>query len=677
MISFQKYFENKVEELIKDSKEQTFFVFRGFNVEQVKYLINHKYSILNDTMLLENGFLNLAVLENNKKKMNKKLLLAENNVIGFYEELIALLSVVKDLSISFDGNVVIVNNNLFSNAVPSCITYNQASEFFDYIQSDRNYEKMEMELVGKYYSDVMIINSNNILLYPNNVHRDLNLKIIDFFDTKSYVPGKYNDGDEVLIGTDKDYLNRLAIMNDKVNSLNIRKDKVNKKGDANSLQTVLECLKIPYSIREEDIGASEFEYDDNQFRPYLKKYWGMNAEFRQLDFYCDPNTSKEVKKYSQGSLVSEIIEQCELAQDEEEFRDVFITAPTGAGKSLLFQLPAIYIAERYTLITIVISPLIALMNDQVAQLENDRGAKIATCINSSISYEERQQRINEIREGKKSIVYLAPELLLATGFQTLLGERKIGLLVIDEVHTVTSWGRDFRSDYWFLGDFLKSVKKNGYNFPVLCLTATAVYTGVDDVVNDTIAELDLNNPILHLGNVKRKNIKFDINYREKNEYSEKLEIIKKRLVLNKVRECVKKNEKVLVYCPYQMHVDSIYIELSSDEKRVIRRYYGQLWKQEKNITEKEYREGKILALICTKAFGMGVNRNDIKHIVHFAPTGSLSDYVQEIGRAARDESMEGIAHIDFFFWGYEICSFSIWYVRNETVSAEVNFEENC
>ena len=76
-------------------------------------------------------------------------------------------------------------------------------------------------------------------------------------------------------------------------------------------------------------------------------------------------------------------------------------------------------------------------------------------------------------------------------------------------------GRDFRSDYWFLGDFLKSVKKNGYAFPVLCLTATAVYTGVDDVVNDTIAELDLNNPILHLGNVKRKNIRFDICCRQK------------------------------------------------------------------------------------------------------------------------------------------------------------------
>ena len=123
----------------------------------------------------------------------------------------------------------------------------------------------------------------------------------------------------------------------------------------------MECLKIPYSITEVDLKAPEFEYDDSQFQSYLKKYWGPNAEFRQLEFYCDPSTSKEIKVYSQGSLVSEIVEQCELAQDGDDFRDIFITAPTGAGKSLLFQLPAIYISEKYDLVTIVISPLITFI----------------------------------------------------------------------------------------------------------------------------------------------------------------------------------------------------------------------------------------------------------------------------------------------------------------------------
>lgn len=109
MISFQKYFENRVEELIRNSGNQTFFVFRGFEIEQIQYLISHPNSILNDTTLLRDGFLDLSIVENSKKKMNRKLLLTEESVIGFYEELIALLSVVKDLSASFDGKVVIVN----------------------------------------------------------------------------------------------------------------------------------------------------------------------------------------------------------------------------------------------------------------------------------------------------------------------------------------------------------------------------------------------------------------------------------------------------------------------------------------------------------------------------------------------------------------------------------------
>lgn len=648
MITFQRYFENKVDELIQNSKEQTFFVFRGFGIEQMKYLINHPNSILRDSRLISNNFLDLNVLEQSKKKMNKELILSESSIVGFYEELIGLVSIIKDITASFDGKVVIVNNNLFKRAVPSCLAYKEVSTFFDYMQSDRISEQEEMELIGKYYSDALILNEENTLLFPINVHKDMELHMLDFFKNNSNSSTTYCYDKDVLLGTDKDYLFRLAIVRGLTEEVNIKKDISAKNGDLMSIQAVLDCLEIPYSLAEIDFRAPQYEYDDCQFIPYLKKYWGNNAEFRELEFYNNPSISKNIKKISQGSLVAEIVEQCEMANDKDEFRDIFITAPTGAGKSLLFQLPALYIAEKYELVTIVISPLIALMNDQVAQLEKERSVQIATCINSSISFEERQYRIDEIRSGKNSIVYLAPELLLATGLQTLLGDRKIGLLVIDEAHTVTAWGRDFRSDYWFLGDFLKSIKKSGENFPVLCLTATAVYTGNDDVVNDTIAELDLNNPILHLGSVKRKNISFDIQCKEKEDNGEKLETIKKKLLLEKLRMYVRMGERTLAYCPYKIHVDSIYSELSKEETRIIRRYYGQLKKQEKNITEDEYRAGKILALVCTKAFGMGVDRSDIKHIIHFAPTGNLSDYVQEIGRAARNPQIEGVAHMDFF-----------------------------
>lgn len=206
--------------------------------------------------------------------------------------------------------------------------------------------------------------------------------------------------------------------------------------------------------------------------------------------------------------------------------------------AILFQLPALYLAEKYNLVTIVVSPLIALMNDQVDQLQRERGISIAACINSTMTIEERLYAMEQVRTGHKSLLYMAPELLLSTNLQAFLGGRQVGLVVIDEAHTVTSWGRDFRSDYWFLGDFLKKAKRNGLSFPVLCLTATAVYSGEDDVVNDTINELGLERTIIHLGNVRRSNIIFDICRHDKDKLSTKVETAKMDLTLQRMREYV-------------------------------------------------------------------------------------------------------------------------------------------
>lgn len=646
---FQDFFEKQVNKLIGKSKK-TFYVFRGFSFNQIKYLINHKCSILNKPSIIENNYLNLEKIEECKKELCKNLMLSNNSLLGIYEEIIAILSVVKDIKAIFDGDIVIVNNSLFNNAVPNCLTQKQALSLFEYMQSEKNEENNETDILLRYYSDALILNREKSLIVPINIHKDLKLPVIDLFDDVPLVTYSDCTGEEVLIGTEKDYLYRLSIVADENtnNFVSYKADFFKNADEIKSLQKALVNLHIKYSLEKIDSKAPNLKYEDKTFLTYLKKYWGKDAEFRNIKFYKNPLDSKETVICSQGSLISEIIDQCEKANNGEDFRDVFITAPTGAGKSLLFQLPSLYISERYKLVTIIISPLIALMNDQVSKLEKENNINIATCINSSISFEERQKRYEEIRNGKKSIVYLAPELLLSSGIKALLGERRVGLIVIDEAHTVTSWGRDFRSDYWFLGDFLKAIKKNGEKFPVLCLTATAVYTGNDDVVNDTIKELDLDNPILHLGSVKRENIKFDIVCRNKDDYKEKLETIKKRLVLEKLRDYVNKNEKSLVYCPYTTQVDAIYNDFSKNEKIVIRKYYSKLQNQAKKITESEYRDGKILGLICTKAFGMGIDRKDIKHIVHFAPTGNLSDYVQEIGRAARDENMFGIAHMDFF-----------------------------
>ena len=157
----------------------------------------------------------------------------------------------------------------------------------------------------------------------------------------------------------------------------------------------------------------------------LQKYWGNAAQFRPLLFYKDPDRSQETEIITQGQIIAEIVDQCEAAQDGDIFSNIFITAPTGSGKSILFQIPAIYLAEKYNLVTIVVSPLIALMNDQVDQLQRERGISIAACINSSMSIEERSDVIDQIHAGKKSLLYLAPELLLTTHLQSFLGGRQV------------------------------------------------------------------------------------------------------------------------------------------------------------------------------------------------------------------------------------------------------------
>src|SRR5690606_18862515 len=159
------------------------------------------------------------------------------------------------------------------------------------------------------------------------------------------------------------------------------------------------------------------------------------------------------------------------------------------GKSLLFQIPAIHLMRQYKAVTIVITPLIALMNDQVEQLTNERDVEGVTFINSDITPNEKEKRISKIKNGEISILYISPEFFLANSIESIIGsERKIGLLVVDEAHLVTTWGRDFRADYWFIGGYIERIRKEN-KFPILCLTATAVYMGTEDMVNDTLESM--------------------------------------------------------------------------------------------------------------------------------------------------------------------------------------------
>lgn len=393
-------------------------------------------------------------------------------------------------------------------------------------------------------------------------------------------------------------------------------------------------LPAPKSFREEE------------FTAILKRHWGCSASFRPLRFYADAEHSGETATISQGELIAQISEQAEAALSGRHCRNVFITAPTGSGKSILFQIPAIYLAERYSALSIVVTPLIALMKDQLDSLENERGVTIATYINSTITAEERQKRLEQIRNGEKSLLYLSPELLLSMPIENLINSRRLGLFVVDEAHTVTSWGKDFRSDYWFLGSYLSSLKRMGHNFPVLCLTATAVCGGREDVVGETIESLNIENPLIYLGSVKRENIVFDINSIEK-QSDRKTAQSKLELACEYIEQCVRMGEKTLVYTPYTTQVNELYEALPAEVRRAVGRYHGKMTAAERTQSQNEFRDSTHIVMLATKAFGMGVDLSDIKNVYHYAPTGSLADYVQEIGRAGRG-NITACAKADYF-----------------------------
>lgn len=380
----------------------------------------------------------------------------------------------------------------------------------------------------------------------------------------------------------------------------------------------------------------------NETVKLLKRYWGEAAAFRQIKVYKNPGENSNVVSISQGQVVDLIIDEYNKCKDNKTIPDdIFITAPTGSGKSLLFQLPAFYVSEQGD-VTIVVSPLIALMKDQVFAIKRDRGFDNVAYLNSELNLIDRDRIINQCKDGDIDILYMSPELLLSYDISYFIGERRLGLMVIDEAHLITTWGRDFRVDYWHLGNHINKIRKyRELRFPIVALTATAIYGGPNDMVVDSMGSLYMHNPHLFLGQVKRDNIRFVINnykpfekgYR-KNKTEQTVEFIK---------AANENHLKTVVYAPYTRHVRDIIDQVQN----IAVPYYGTLNAEEKDYAYNRFKANDKLVMVCTKAFGMGVDIPDIQVIYHHAPSGLLPDYVQEVGRVARDQNMTGFAALNY------------------------------
>ena len=386
---------------------------------------------------------------------------------------------------------------------------------------------------------------------------------------------------------------------------------------------------------------------ERRYDEYEKILQRKNSKytFRNINFYTNPGYSLDTVSISQGEIIDGIIKNAINANEENcTYNDVFVTAPTGSGKSVLFQIPAIYLAEKMNLFTIVISPLIGLMNDQVENIKalTDKAATI----NSDYTPEEKEEIKKKIQNNEISILYVSPETLLSNNpITTLIGEeRKIGLLVVDESHIVSTWGKSFRPDYWFLGDYISKMRnKDGMRFPIATFSATVTYGGDDDMHGDIIDSLHMKTGTYeYIAPMRRDDITFDIRVLEKeNDYQKE----KDDVAQASLRKLLKEDKKTIAYFPYTKTVNEYSRVFAGDN---VGRYHGGLNPLEKKNAAQDFKDGKSKLMLATKAFGMGIDIDDIEVVYHYAPTGSLSDYVQEIGRAARRDDITGIAMTDFF-----------------------------
>ena len=291
-------------------------------------------------------------------------------------------------------------------------------------------------------------------------------------------------------------------------------------------------------------------------------------------------------------------------------RDGSVVMPTGGGKSLCYQLPALCREG----VTLVVSPLIALMKDQVDALE-ERGVAV-TLINSTLTWNEQKERLDGMKNGAYRLVYIAPERFRASSFMSALSDVKIEMVAIDEAHCLSQWGHDFRPDYMRLG---KALEKMGRP---QCVALTATATPI--VREDIRGVLNLREPFESISGFERPNLSFTITPVEK--VAQKYGRLKKVLAENKTG---------IVYCATRKKVEEVAETIHSWGLKCIA-YHGGMSDQEREDTQNAFISRKADIAVATNAFGMGIDRSDVRFVVHFEIPGSVEAYYQEAGRAGRD-----------------------------------------
>lgn len=290
--------------------------------------------------------------------------------------------------------------------------------------------------------------------------------------------------------------------------------------------------------------------------------------------------------------------------------DTLAIMPTGAGKSLAYQIPALLFEGT----TIVISPLISLMKDQVDSLQ--QYGVPATFINSSLSLKEVRSRIDRVASGKYKLLYIAPERLESDSFLSLLESLRVTFLAIDEAHCVSQWGHDFRPSYLRLGPFLKSLPQK----PLIgAFTATAT----EDVQADIIRLLGLNEPSIFVTGFDRPNLMF-ATFRGEN---------KKEFLLEYTKTHV--DQPGIIYAGTRKEVDNLQSFLTKSGLRV-GKYHAGMNDEDRLKSQEDFLFDEITVMVATNAFGMGIDKSNVRYVIHYNMPKNMEAYYQEAGRAGRD-----------------------------------------
>ena len=291
-------------------------------------------------------------------------------------------------------------------------------------------------------------------------------------------------------------------------------------------------------------------------------------------------------------------------------RDAFAVMPTGAGKSVCYQIPAVLLPG----ITLVVSPLISLMQDQVKAL-NEAGVP-AAFINSSLSEKDYNETIRRARQGIYKIIYIAPERLVTEGFLALAKSVPISMVTVDEAHCISQWGQDFRPSYMKIVEFVKTLEKR----PIIsAFTATATET----VREDIICTLGLQNPFTLVNGFDRENLFFQVD-KPKN---------KEQYILKYISG--HSGDSGIIYCATRKNVDNIY-ELLKSKGISVGKYHAGMNAGERKKMQDDFVFDYTSIVVATNAFGMGIDKSNVRFVIHYNMPQSMENYYQEAGRAGRD-----------------------------------------